>query len=83
MRRPGASHRAVHQGDLHVSCQYEHVFWAGFRTRVLKGLIAASCVMEEIERLEQLSLVSKVCTELENHLGINDKDLGKRVVGYL
>uniref|UniRef100_A0A663MHZ7 Uncharacterized protein n=1 Tax=Athene cunicularia TaxID=194338 RepID=A0A663MHZ7_ATHCN len=28
------------------------------------------------ERLEYLSLVSKVCTELDNHLGINDKDLG-------
>lgn len=28
-------------------------------------------------------MVSKICTELENHLGINDKDLGKygRVVG--
>ena len=34
-------------------------------------------LMEEIERLEQLSLVSKVCTELENHLGINNKDLGE------
>ena len=33
--------------------------------------------MDEINRLEQLSLVSKVCTELENHLGLNDKDLGK------
>ena len=28
-------------------------------------------------KLEQLSLVSKICTELENHLGINDKDLGE------
>lgn len=33
--------------------------------------------MNEIEKLEHLSLVSKVCTELENHLGMNDKDLGK------
>jgi ATP-dependent RNA helicase DHX8/PRP22 len=33
--------------------------------------------MEEVEQLEYLSLVSKVCTELENHLGMNDKDLGK------
>lgn len=33
--------------------------------------------MEELEQLERLSLVSKICTELENHLGINDKDLGK------
>lgn len=33
--------------------------------------------MDELEKLEQLSLVSKICTELENHLGMNDKDLGK------
>lgn len=33
--------------------------------------------MEEVEKLEYLSLVSKICTELENHLGMNDKDLGK------
>uniref|UniRef100_A0A8C3B2W8 DEAH-box helicase 8 n=1 Tax=Cyclopterus lumpus TaxID=8103 RepID=A0A8C3B2W8_CYCLU len=31
---------------------------------------------EEIQRLEYLSLVSKVCTELENHLGLSEKDLG-------
>lgn len=33
--------------------------------------------MDELEQLEHLSLVSKICTELENHLSINDKDLGK------
>ena len=33
--------------------------------------------VDEIKKLEYLSLVSKVCTELENHLGLNDKDLGK------
>lgn len=33
--------------------------------------------MDEVSKLEHLSLVSKICTELENHLGINDKDLGK------
>lgn len=32
--------------------------------------------MDELQKLEYLSLVSKVCTELENHLGLNDKDLG-------
>jgi hypothetical protein len=32
--------------------------------------------MEELVKLEQLSLISKVCTELENHLNISDKDLG-------
>lgn len=36
--------------------------------------------MEELQRLEQLSLVSKICTELDNHLGINDKDLGEAIV---
>lgn len=33
--------------------------------------------MDELEQLEHLSLVSKICTELENHLGLNDKDLGE------
>ena len=33
--------------------------------------------MDELEKLEHLSLVSKVCTELDNHLGLNDKDLGE------
>lgn len=33
--------------------------------------------MDELSKLEHLSLVSKICTELENHLGLNDKDLGK------
>ena len=33
--------------------------------------------MDEVLKLEYLSLVSKICIELENHLGINDKDLGK------
>lgn len=32
--------------------------------------------MDEVSKLEHLSLVSKICTELENHLGLNDKDLG-------
>jgi ATP-dependent RNA helicase DHX8/PRP22 len=35
--------------------------------------------MDELEQLEHLSLVSKICTELENHLSINDKDLGKEI----
>ena len=36
--------------------------------------------LDELQKLEYLSLVSKVCTELENHLGINDKDLGMPAV---
>ncbi|XP_034939713.1 ATP-dependent RNA helicase DHX8 [Chelonus insularis] len=34
----------------------------------------------EIEKLEHLSLVSKICTELENHLGLNDKDLAEFII---
>lgn len=34
-------------------------------------------VADEIKRLEYLSLVSKVCTELENHLDISEKCLVK------
>lgn len=36
--------------------------------------------MEEIRKLEYLSLVSKICTELENHLGISDKDLAEFII---
>lgn len=36
--------------------------------------------MDELDKLEHLSLVSKICTELENHLGINDKDLGEKFI---
>ena len=36
--------------------------------------------MEDLQRLEELSLVSKICTELENHLGINDKDLAEYII---
>lgn len=32
--------------------------------------------MDELAQLEYLSLVSKICGELENHFGINDKVLG-------
>lgn len=36
--------------------------------------------MEEITQLEHLSLVSKICTELDNHLGLNDKDLAEFII---
>ena len=38
--------------------------------------------VDELKQLEYLSLVSKVCTELDNHLGISDKDLGKALPWY-
>lgn len=37
-------------------------------------------ILGDLERLEKLSLVSKVCTELENHLGVNDKDLAEFII---
>ncbi|KAE8746033.1 hypothetical protein FOCC_FOCC007291 [Frankliniella occidentalis] len=37
-------------------------------------------IMEEVRKLEHLSLVSKICTELENHLGLNDKDLAEFII---
>ncbi|XP_047137634.1 ATP-dependent RNA helicase DHX8-like isoform X2 [Hydra vulgaris] len=36
--------------------------------------------MEELRQLEFLSLLSKVCTELENHLKINDKTLAEFII---
>ncbi|CAH1404182.1 unnamed protein product [Nezara viridula] len=36
--------------------------------------------MDEVKKLEHLSLVSKICTELENHLGLNDKDLAEFII---
>uniref|UniRef100_A0A8C1N2Y8 RNA helicase n=1 Tax=Cyprinus carpio TaxID=7962 RepID=A0A8C1N2Y8_CYPCA len=40
----------------------------------------ANIVEDELKNLEYLSLVSKVCTELDNHLVINDKDLAEFVI---
>ena len=36
--------------------------------------------MDELKNLEYLSLVSKICTELDNHLGINDKVLAEFLI---
>jgi ATP-dependent RNA helicase DHX8/PRP22 len=36
--------------------------------------------MDELRRLEHLSLVSKVCTELDNHYSMNDKDLAEFII---
>ena len=36
--------------------------------------------MDELQQLEHLSLVSKVCTELDNHYGMNDKDLAEFII---
>lgn len=36
--------------------------------------------MEDLQKFEYLSLVSKICTELDNHLGLNDKDLAEFII---
>jgi ATP-dependent RNA helicase DHX8/PRP22 len=36
--------------------------------------------MSSIEKLQHLSLVSKVCTELDNHLGLSDKTLAEFII---
>lgn len=36
--------------------------------------------MDELEKLQYLSLVSKICTELENHFGLNDKDMAEFII---
>uniref|UniRef100_A0A8C9L7D5 ATP-dependent RNA helicase DHX8 n=1 Tax=Pavo cristatus TaxID=9049 RepID=A0A8C9L7D5_PAVCR len=46
----------------------------------LRLSMADLAALEELAKLEYLSLVSKVCTELDNHLGINDKDLAEFVI---
>lgn len=37
-------------------------------------------ILDDLEKLEKISLVSKICTELENHLGISDKDLAEFII---
>ncbi|KAL3268525.1 hypothetical protein HHI36_007634 [Cryptolaemus montrouzieri] len=36
--------------------------------------------MDELDILEHLSLVSKICIELENHMGIKDRDLAEFII---
>ena len=36
--------------------------------------------MDDLANLQYLSLVSKVCKELDNHLGISDKTLAEFII---
>ena len=36
--------------------------------------------MDALAKLEYLSLVSKICTELDNHMSMNDKDLAEFMI---
>ena len=42
--------------------------------------VSVFAMEDELLRLEELSLVSKVCTELENHLGVGEKDLAEFII---
>lgn len=37
-------------------------------------------MLEELDELDRLSLVAKICTELENHIGISDKTLSEFIL---
>lgn len=36
--------------------------------------------MEDLSKLRHLSLVSKICAELENHIGFSDKTLAEFII---
>ena len=40
----------------------------------------AGITTEELERLEHLNLVSRVITELENHFGLNSKEVAEFII---
>ena len=48
--------------------------------RPLTNLFHFSQEMDALEKLEYLSLVSKICTELDNHMSMNDKDLAEFII---
>lgn len=37
--------------------------------------------MADLDQLEHLNLVSRVITELENHFGINNKEVAEFIIG--
>jgi len=42
--------------------------------------VKRSFTMDELQKLEHLSLVSKICSELDNHYNMNDKDLAEFII---
>ena len=55
-------------------------FWGGGITVQHLSFTLSLFNMDDLESLELLSLVSKVTSELQNHLGINDKTLAEFVI---
>lgn len=58
------------------SCSYSSQGSPLVRRKQHDSWTMAEVAADELRELEYLSLVSKVCTELDNHLGLGDKDLG-------
>ncbi|KAJ0405555.1 hypothetical protein P43SY_009604 [Pythium insidiosum] len=53
---------------------------ASTRSRLRKDKRQPKEASATMEKLQELSLISKVCTELENHLGMSDKDLAEFII---
>jgi hypothetical protein len=50
------------------------------QTMFTRHSLGAPVTMDAITKLQYLSLVSKVVTELDNHLGLKDKDLAEFII---
>lgn len=56
-------------------------FCEGARVSIVaQGPSSAPIMNAALEKLQYLSLVSKICTEFENHLGLTDKVLAEFVI---
>lgn len=55
------------------------ICWCGFVV-LNQSVRPFAMASGDLEKLQYLALVSKVCTELENHLNVNDKDLAEFIV---
>ena len=61
-----------HRGNPHVSSDFLHSLSLCFSLSL--------ATMDELQQLQYLSLVSKVCSELDNHLGVSDKTLAEFII---
>ena len=50
------------------------------RVTFVHNALSTLVKMVDIEQLDRPSLVSRVCTEVENHININDKDLAEFII---
>ena len=67
--------RAIRQWFRFLSNNEKAVYLSEHNTELALGKN-----MEELKKLEHLSLVSKICVELDNHLGLGDKTLAEFII---